>query len=735
MKKSLKQNTALSSFGIALGAMAMLAMPTPAQAQIDEIVTTAQRREQSTQDVPVAVTVLSTTDLETKQIGDSLDIQNFVPNLNIGTNTGTANAARIFLRGIGEDESRGAVEPAVGTYIDGVYIGRLVGSLLDLVDLEQVEVLRGPQGTLYGRNSNGGAIKITTIKPQYETGFSGKFTYGNNDRLDLKGTANLAVTDTTAIRVSGLYKSRDGFFDIIPNGAAAGEGSENVGDVKTLAFRGSISQDIGDWNVLITADYTDDDSDPTPSSVIPGLDADNDVFTVEPTGTCATGGATEPAGPFQFTRPVGCFNGFSNETKSQGISGAITGEVGGHQVQSITSFRRLDDDLSSHIGFPFAQQTDQEQFSQEVTFSSISDGPFNYVVGGFYFREDLNLNSAFVFPFLVASDTESFAVFGQGSYDITDRATLTAGLRYTDESREFFGINLGLESGSGAFTSADDNDITNVSYTAKIDYDLTDNLLGYASFSTGFKGSGFSPDCFAPTACFLPVEEEEVETIEVGFKSQIWDNRLQFNATYFNNNYDNLQIGATVPGLGFTRFNVDKTKIQGLEFDLRFRPTERFELTANLGLLDGEYDKLTEAQAGGLSNNSAGCPGSAVLTGQALIDCALDLELKNAPDYKANIAAIYTHPLAGGDLSFSGDISFEDDSFSLVANNPASARVDIPTLINGRIAYAPDDSFWNIALWAKNITDEEYWRAGTATANAVYASEPATYGVDIGFNF
>jgi len=712
--------------------VAMLAVPSVAQAQIDEIVTTAQRREQSTQDVPVAVTVLTTAELETKQIGDTLDIQNFVPNLNIGTNTGTANAARIFLRGIGEDESRGAVEPAVGTYIDGVYIGRLVGSLLDLVDLEQVEVLRGPQGTLYGRNSNGGAIKISTIKPQVENGFSGKFTYGNNERIDVKGTANFAVSDSTAIRVSGLYKTRDGFFDIIPNGAAAGEGSEDVGDVDTLAFRGSISQDIGDWNVLITADYTDDDSDPIPSSVLPGLDADNNVFTVEPVPgmPCLTPGATAPAGPFQFTRPVGCFNGFSNETISQGIAGTITGELAGHTVQSISSFRKLDDDLSSHIGFPFAQETDQEQFSQEITFSSNLDGAFNYVVGGFYFREDLNLDSAFVFPFRVAADTESISVFGQGSFEISDRATLTGGVRYTDESREFAGVNF-----SSGLNSAANNDISNVSYTAKIDYDVTDNLLAYASYSTGFKGSGFSPDCFGPTACFLPVEEEEVDTIEFGVKSQIWDNRLQFNATYFYNDYDNLQIGATVPGLGFTRFNVDKTQIQGLEFDLRFKPTDRFELIANLGLLDAEYDELTEAQAGGLTNNSAGCPGAAVLAGQALIDCALDLDLKNAPNYKANIAAIYTQPLAGGDLTFSGDVSFEDDSFSLVANNPASAVVDIPTLINGRIAYTPEDSFWSIALWAKNITDEEYWRAGTATANAVYASEPATYGVDVGFNF
>jgi len=148
------------------------------------------------------------------------------------------------------------------------------------------------------------------------------------------------VTDTTAVRVSGLYKSRDGFFDITPNGAAAGDALEEVGDVETLAFRGSVSQDIGDWNVLITADYTDDDSDPIPSSILPGLDVDNDIFTVEPAPgtTCVTGNATAPAGPFQFTRPVGCFNGFSNETKSQGISGTVTGEVGDFTVQSITAF-------------------------------------------------------------------------------------------------------------------------------------------------------------------------------------------------------------------------------------------------------------------------------------------------------------------------------------------------------------------------------------------------------------
>jgi iron complex outermembrane receptor protein len=725
--KSMLTKSLTRTASIAALAGAML-LPTHAFGQIDEVITTAQRRTQSAQDVPVSLTVLTAEDLEIRQIEDTLDLQSFVPNLNLGTNTGTANAARIFLRGIGEDESRGLVEPAVGTYVDGVYYGRLVGSLFDLVDLEQIEVLRGPQGTLYGRNSNGGAIKITTKKPDTEAfAANGRVTYGNNERFDVKGSVNMPISNTTALRVSGLYKSRDGFFDINPNGTLGGTNFENVGDLETIAFRGSLSHDVGDWNFLLIADYADDDSDPIPSSIVDSLDADGDIFTVEPApgSSCVDGGpADREAGSFQFTRPVGCFAGFFNETKSQGVSGQITGDVGQFTIQSITSFRRLDDDLSSHIGFPYRQNTDQEQISQEVTASSNFDGAFNFVTGAYYFKEDLNLDTSFVFPFSVAADVESFAVFGQGEYSVGD-ITLTGGLRYTDEDREFQGIAR-----SSNLTNAVDVGGSNVSYNAKIDYDVNDDVMIYASYATGFKGGAVSPDCFGPAACFQPVEEEEVGTIEVGFKSRLADDRVRLNGTYFFNQYDNLQIAASVPGLGFTRFNVDETEISGFEFDFTLAPTERFQLNANLGILDAKYTSLTLAQAGGLTNNGVPCAGGVVT-----IDCALGLELKNAPSYKANISAQYTQPLGNADLVISGDISFEDDSFNLGANSPASAATDIPDLANARIAYKPNDAFWSVALWARNLTDKEYYRAGTATGNAVYAAEPLTYGVDFGFNF
>ena len=711
---------------------AALLAPTAALAQIDEVITTAQRRTETAQDVPVALTVIDAEELQTRNIEDTLDLQAFVPNLNLATNTGTANAARIFLRGIGEDESRGAVEPAVGTYVDGVYIGRIVGALFDLVDLEQVEVLRGPQGTLYGRNSNGGAIKITSARPELgEFGGNARVTVGNYNRFDVKGTANVPLGDTTALRVSGLYKSRDGFFDVSPGAAFDNTVFEDVGDLNTVGVRGSLSQDFGDWNVLLIGDYTEDESDPIPSTIIDSADADGDLFTVEPTpGTaCLNTGdpASAPAGPFQFTRPIGCFAGFSNETTSWGASGQVTGDIGDVTVQSITAYRELTDDLSSTIGFPYAQETNQDQFSQEVTASTNLNGPFNAVVGAYYFQEDLVLDTAFVFPFQVSSDTESFAVFGQGELGLGD-FTLTGGLRWTTEDREFAGINFAT-----GLTNADDTSNDNISYTAKVDYQANDGLLLYGSYTTGFKGSGFSPDCFSPTACFLPVDEEEVATLEFGFKSQFARDRFRFNATYFNNQYDDLQIAATVPGLGFTRFNVDETEIQGFEFDLTFAPTYRFELTANLGLLDGEYQELTQLQAESLlgSFGAANCPG-----GLASVECAQDLELKNAPDYKAGIAARYIHPVGDmGELVASGDIAFEDDSFSLVANAPFNARTRVPTLLNARLAFRPDEAGWTAAIWARNLTDEEYFRAATATGLAVYASEPRTYGIDLGYTF
>jgi len=682
---------------------------------------TAQRVEENLQDVPVAVTALSSEQLEDKQVLNIQDLTAQVPNINIATNTGTASAARIFLRGVGEDESRGAVDQAVGIYVDGVYIGRSVGSLFDVVDLESLEVLRGPQGTLYGRNTVGGAIKLTSVQPQFENSGKMSATFGNFNRQEFKATANLALADQTAFRLTAFSRTRDGFHELNPNGPLASTARDDVGALDTLALRASLRHDFNeDWSVLIAVDHTDDNSDPIPDSAAPGNDADNDIFTIEPLP-----GTTCPAGGLL---PLGCFSAYEQELQSTGIMARVEGKLGGLDFTSITAYRELEDELSTRIGFPYLQETDQNQFSQEFTIGQTGQGALDWIAGLYLFQEELSLDTVFIFPFSIDSTTDSIAVFGQGTYAINDQFSITAGIRGTVDDKDFDGV------GPFGFARTDDAEFENVSYTLGADYRFNDDILGYAKYSTGFKSGGWSPDAFSGTAVFLPVEEETLDSFEVGIKSD-WNDTVRLNVAAFFNQYEGLQIGATVPGLGFTRFNVDETEIAGIEVEGVWQVTENFQINGNLGLLDAEYTSLNGDQARGLTNNGAGCPaGVDPSVDSQIIPCALGLDLKNAPEYKATIGALYTQPVYQGELILSADASFEDDSWSLVANSPAHAFIEIDTLINARLKYA-DDRGWSVAVFGRNLTDEEYYRAASASSFTTYASPPLEYGVEVGVEF
>ncbi len=716
-----------ASVVVLVGALSAL----PAQAQdagdtyarrLGAVTVTAQRVEENLQDVPVAVTALDATLIEDRQVADLLDLQSQVPNINVATNTGTANAARIFLRGVGEDESRGAVDQAVGVYVDGVYIGRSVGSLFDVVDLASIEVLRGPQGTLYGRNTIGGAIKLTSVRPQFENSGDVRVTIGNQSRVDLRGTANLQLSPTSAVRITGLMRERDGFFDLNPNGARADEGRDDLGGLHILAGRASFYTEFSpEWSLLVSLDQSLDRSDPIPDSAAPGNDADNDIFTIEPLPGVTCGAATTS---------LGCFTAYDQRALSRGASATLEGEIAGLDFTSITGYRELEDELSTRIGSPFRQQTDQSQFSQEFTLGQSGEGALDWLIGAYYFTEDISLDTVFVFPFEIDSTTDSTALFGQATYKLNETLSLTGGLRYTDETKDFSGANLVLP-----FSRTDSADFENVSFMLGADYRLNEDILGYLKYATGFKSGGWSPDAFSGTAVFLPVDEETLDSVEAGVKTDLFDNTVRLNAAVFFNKYEGLQIGATVPGVGFTRFNVDETEIAGLEVEGLWQLTDSLQLNANLGLLSAEYTDLNGDQARGLTNNGAGCPaGTIAANDPAIIACALGLELKNAPEYKATLGALYKRPLANGMLTASGDISFEDDTWSLVANSPPHALIDAPTLANLRLKYEADAG-WSIAVWGKNLTDEEYYRASSAGSFTTYASEPLTFGIDLGYRF
>ncbi|WP_336986742.1 TonB-dependent receptor [Altererythrobacter aquiaggeris] len=705
------------------------------------IIVTAQRRAQDLQDVPAAVTALTGAALENRQIADTNDLQNQIPNVVISTGTGTANSARIYFRGVGEDESRGAIDPAVGIYIDNVYLGRTVGSLVDLVDIEQVEVLRGPQGTLYGRNTNGGAIKISSVRPQLgETSISGEVGYANYDRISAKASVNVSPWDTGALRLSGLYRQREGYFELNPNGDFANLAGTTVGDEKVFALRGSLYGELSDqWSFLAIVDYTKDKSDPVPSSIIAEsdnagvvTDRDGDIFTIEP----APGATCSSATPATFLG-VGCFSDFNSKVDAFGVSYQLTGEYDTFTISSTTAFRTLKDDLSTHISFPYFQNTDQNQFSQELLLNT-NFGAVDLTAGAFYYTEDAELAFTFILPVTNNVDTESFSLFGQAAVEI-GALTLTGGLRWTDESRDFVGTSVVIPE------VVDSVSTDNITWTAKADYEITPDILVYATYATGFKSPGFSSDCFSPTGCFLSVDEEELDSIEAGLRTQFMDGRATFNATYFYNDYTNLQISATTGGGVFTRSNAGEARIQGVELEFGLRPVAGLDIYGNASWLDAEYRNLSPLQAGTLSNSNitSGTAGPActnvTATGpsaqfdQQVVDCALGLELKNAPEWKGLLGFNYAFPVGSGEVFFGGDAAYEADSFALVANNPGSL-VEPGFRLDARIGWRADDERWKVTVWGKNLTDREYFRA-TTSVNQIYAAPPLTFGIDVGFRF
>jgi iron complex outermembrane receptor protein len=691
-------------------------------AGIEVINVTANRRVQSIQEVPLSVTGLSANTLETRQVSNVLDLQYQVPNISLAANTGTANSARVFLRGVGEDESRISADPAVGIYVDGIYIGRQVGALFDLVDLERLEVLRGPQGTLYGRNSNGGAVKLISKGPDLGENYGmARVTVGSDGRLDGRLTGNVALGESTGLRATALTRSRDGFHTLNPNGDFAEFAGTNLGQQSTKAFKVNLLHEFNqDWSMNIGVDYTDDDSDPSPGSTMAGRDGDNNIFTIEPINGTVCNANT----PVNFL-PMGCFTGHFAEVKTSGVTLNVLGSIGDYDVEFLSGYRTMEDDMLSRIGFVYKQQTDQDQFSQEITISSNYAGNFNFVTGVYYFTEDAQLDTIFVFPFELGIKTDALAVFFQSDYKFSDY-TLTTGLRYTEETKDIDALAV-----STGLAKVESKDFNNTNFTVALNRQFTEDVMGYVSYATGFKSGGWSPDCFAATACFLPVDEETIDTLEFGLRSDWMNNRLRVNATYFINNYEGLQIGSTVPRFGFTRFNVDETDISGFELELTYAATDTLSFDIILGTLDAEYSSVTLDQAGGLTNAGS----SPACNGVVSVECALTLELKNAPEYKATLGITYIAELQSGVIVSRIDASVEDDSWNLVANAPESALTSVGAMVNARVSFEPNSEVWKVAAWVRNLADHTYSPASTANSFQQFAAAPLTWGVDLEYRF
>jgi len=730
-----------------------------AKTGIEEIVVTARRQSESLQTTPVAVTALTETMLQVKQIETIESVQYSTPNLNISTNSPNSSGfAFLAIRGQSNLGGGASNDPAIGVYVDGVYIARPGGSLLDLIDTRQVEVLRGPQGTLFGRNTTGGALNISSNEPVHNLEGSVQATMGNYGLKQVTGVINVPlIEDELAARLVYRTSEHDGYGD---NVFLRRELNDDDRDFYRLSVKYEPRE--GDWDLLLTADRTDQE-DNGQLQVVRGYNAANSALANLVRNNApdenAPGSADDNLDPYVHPGSD-WYDGFASENEfseltSEGLSATLNVDLGWSQLKSITAWRSLESNgLNDLDALPYLilnsnYVNDQSQFSQELQLSGGS-GALNWIGGLFYFEEEgdeltrsqtmfsgggVNRNDG-------TAENTSYAAYGQLYYDLTDKLRLSAGLRYTEDERDVElrnKVNEALNVCALPVSDRDDGvtckqslsvDYDYTSYLFGLDYQMSENVFLYAKTSRAFLAGGWNlRNGSAPS-----FEPEEVNDIEFGAKLDWLDSRLRTNFAVFYAEQSDVQRSATgITNTGqatsFIR-NAAEATVQGVEFELVAVPWEGMEASFVLGTLDAEYDEFIDST--GLDRSKETPPQS--------------------PEYNYSVSLTQNIPVSYGEWVLHADYAYVDDfviwqgtapsaaAEALFARGRALSNIDGYGLLNARLALNLGANI-ELSVWGRNLTDEEYFsrtQADFLTSfgyAGAYPGDPRTYGATVTYRF
>jgi iron complex outermembrane receptor protein len=708
----------------------------------DEIIVTARRREENLLDVPIAVSAFSGEALELRGALDLTDIGNITPNTTLETSRGSNSTLSAFIRGIGQQDPVSGFEPGVGIYLDDVYLNRPQAAVLDIYDVERIEVLRGPQGTLYGRNTIGGAVKYVTKRLPQEFALSARATVGTYDQADGVLTMSAPIGDIVRVGGSVARLSRGGFGDNLTTGL------ENY-NKDVWAARGTL--ELGGYgapvSVRISGDYSRDKSDPRGGHrIIPGLLSGapvlDNVFDTR-------GGLVDPK---QDIEAYGLAMNISVD-----LSDSLT-------LRSISAWRK--DDTLTPIDFDALPAADvdvpggyfNEQVSQEVQLL-VDAGPFSGMVGAYYL--DATADTLFdvrLFTTLsgltaftnAAVDTETYAVFGDFTYDFSEKLSLSVGGRYTWDKRTaiilrqnylgggspFFG-GAGVAFGAASTNFSGQRDFKKFTPRISLSFKPTPEDNIYASFSQGFKGGGFDPrgvGANAPdlngngirgendeVAAFLSFRPESVDSYEVGYKGNAFDGGLTFALAGFYADYTDVQIPGSVacivgglPSFCGVTSNAGKATFKGveLEFNARLgesvaRDGDRLNLLGAVGYIDAKFDQYI--------SNIASVP----------TDVAAFRDVQNTPSWTASATLAYMTPVGAGRLNLGTTVSYRSSTTQFEIPNPYIDQSGY-ALVDASLVYTAPDDRWSIGLYGKNLLDKEYKTSGYS-----FIAGNATTGVPI----
>ncbi|WP_210414131.1 TonB-dependent receptor [Luteithermobacter gelatinilyticus] len=729
------KNKTLMTSAVVMAFSASLAQGSEVDAQdgksfvLEEITVTARKRAENLQNTPISITAFTANDLENRQIDSVADLDEATPNLIFDTaapSSGSNSAASVFIRGVGQVDFAPTTDPGVGIYVDGVYYARAIGAALDFLDLERISVLRGPQGTLFGRNTIGGALNIVSKKPAPEFGGDSSVTIGSANRIDVGTNINFPVSDNLLTKISASSRNQDGYVTnlALPN-------APKLGDNDSGSVRASLlwlpSENI---DVLLNADYTREREESAPNVLIavdptrafPGFHNNVKV------GDCAI----PENNPECFSsRYIGSpFTTYSTQVSASeidywGVGITLDWRLGAVNLKSITAYRNLesystrDADHAPMVIFETEDTIDQDQFSQELQFSGLAlNDKLKWVMGLYYFEEEANNNNfvdisvgTFRSGGLVKNDNK--AVFVNATYDITYDLHVTAGLRYTKENKGFTPDQVLLTpvaAGPGITIPAGTRVLPFVEKKTSVDewtphlnisYDISENLMVYGTYSEGFKSGGFTQRVFPPIvpapgqdpAEVIPSYDPEfVTSYEVGFKSSFWEKRGRLNVAAFYSDYSDMQI-LIREAVASVTVNAGEATMKGFEAELTLLPIEGLLVQGGIGYLDARYDSLSP-NAVGVTINS---------------------KFSNAPEWMVSGSAAYTWELGGGAgiLTPRIDGVYTSKVYNDAINTPEVVQ-DGFLLLNASLTYETDDENWRVVLGVRNLTDKVYLNSASA---------------------
>jgi len=710
----------LSSVPVAWAQDASPAASTPATnaTTLDSVKVTARKREETLQDVPVAVTAFTPETLDKLNIKDLGDLDAQVPNLTVYAARGSTSTVTAYIRGVGQADPLWGVDPGVGIYLDDVYIARPQGALLDVFDVERIEVLRGPQGTLYGKNTIGGAIKyISRGLPQETTGFA-SVTVGNYNQLDVKAALGGEIGGKDSglrARVAVASMNRDGFGENTHTG-------QEVSDKEINAIRaqlGAYSED--DFDVQFAFDYMDDQSGVrgakmlAPNPLAPAYPPTSDRYDIR----------------------SGMKN--INDTEMKGASVTVNWRPNDDWAFKYVAAKR-ESDTETNIDFdttplPLVDVRafySDSQVSQELQANYDGGGRARGVMGLYWFNGDAGgqVLNYFWNPLLATGltnplfgdtqgvvNTKSIALYADWTFDLTDRLKLDVGARYTDEDKHAIALNRfytnnQYETSWG--TAANFNktvNFKNVSPKVSLDFQITPDIMVYGLASRGFKSGGYNirANTTAVPRSGEPFDDESVDSFEVGSKMSFLDQRLFLNLSAFHNKYEDIQLSVftsyTMPNGSPSFFgdftNAGKGTVNGVEVEYQFLPTANWLISGNLAWLDAKYDEFFTSG----------------------VNVADSQYFTNAPEFSGAINVEYRTDLAnGGNLSARVGYSYQSEVWPTTDLSPLIKQEGYG-LVNAGVIWKLDDA-WSLSLQGTNLADEEYRTTGYNIA---------AYGVLTGF--